>query len=259
MRSFVAGFVLFLSFLSGTAAVEAYVVHEVLLDPERAGEVLGSALQQPELRDKILSRAVPGYAQLPTAARAGVDRAAEEVRVDQALRNVQLGEDGTVPLAPLKTGLADELRRQGQGRLADLVEAAESPETVTVPPEDMDRYTSARDTTWKVAVGGGLITVGLLLIAAIVSPDRRRTIRSIGVTVLLVAGAAALLYAALPTAVRAADARPEFEALAAVVEGQRSTAWLTLLPVAVVGVVLVVASLLMPRAVRRRYDDRSAS
>lgn len=258
MRSFVAGFVLFVSFLTGTAALEAYVVHEVLLDPDRAGQALSSALQQPELRDKILNRTVPGYGRLPPVVRAGVEQAADDVRVHRALRSVELQDDGTVSLAPLKTELADELRRQGQGRLADLVQAVEGPETITVPSEDMDRYTSARGTTWKVAVGGGLITVGLLVIAALVSPNRRRTIRSIGVTVLLVAGAAALLYAAIPTVVRAADARPEIEAIAAVVEAQRSTAWLTLLPVAVVGVVLVVASLLIPRTGTRRYDDRSA-
>jgi hypothetical protein len=258
MRSFTAGFVLFLSFFTGTAALEAYVVHEVLLDPDRAGEVIASALQQQELRDKLLARTVPGYAQLPDAARAGIDRAAEEVPLDRALRSVTLAEDGTVSLSPLKAELVDELRRRGADRIASRVEAADDPGTVSVPAEDMDRYRTARDTTWKVAVGGGLITVGLLVIAAIVSPDRRRTVRSMGLTVLLVAGAAALVYAVLPTVVRAADARVEFEALAAVVEGQRSAAWLTILPVAVVGVVLAAVSLLLPRR-RRRYDEQPAS
>jgi hypothetical protein len=167
--------------------------------------------------------------------------------VDRALRAVTLDEDGTVSLAPLRTELVDELRRRGHDRLADRVAAAEDPGTVTVPSEDMDRYRTARDTTWKVAVGGGLITLGLLLIAVLISPNRRRTVRSIGVTVLLVAAAAALLFAAIPTVLRAADARAEFEALASVVEAQRRSAWLTLLPVAVVGAVLLVVSLLMPR------------
>lgn len=258
MRSFAAGFLLFLSFFTGTAALEAYVVHEVLLDPDRVGEVLGSALQQEELRDRILDRTVPGYSGLPQAVRGDVERAAEEVPVDRALREVRLREDGTVSLAPLKTELADELRRQGQGRLADRVEAAADPGTVTVPAADLDRYTRARDTSWQVAVGGALVTAGLVVIAAAVSPDRRRTVRSVGVTLLLVAAAAALLFAVIPTVVRAADARPEFEALASVVEAQRPTAWLTVLPVAVVGVVLLLASLLMPRS-RRRYDGASAS
>ncbi len=258
MRSFVTGFLLFLSFFTGTAALEAYVVHEVLLDPDRAGEVLGSALQQEDLRERILTKAVPGYGQLPQSARDGVDQAAEEVPVDRALRDVQLDEDGTVSLAPLKAELADELRRRGQDRLADRVEAAEDPGTVSVPAADMERYREARDTSWKVATGGALITVGLLVIAALASRDRRRTVRSIGVTLLLVAGAAALLFAAIPTVVRAADGRPEFEALAAVVEAQRQTAWLTVLPVVAVGVVLLVASLLIPRS-RPRYGGPSAS
>ena len=65
MRSFLAGLALFLAFLTGTTALAAYVAYDVLLDPSRAGQVLDEAMEQPELQQKILTKAVPGYAQLP--------------------------------------------------------------------------------------------------------------------------------------------------------------------------------------------------
>ena len=45
--------------------VASYVVHDVVLDPSRAGEVVDYALHQPDTRREILGRTVPGYGRLP--------------------------------------------------------------------------------------------------------------------------------------------------------------------------------------------------
>jgi hypothetical protein len=250
MRSFLAGLALFLAFLSGTAALTAYAAHEVLLDPRRAGEVVSTALQQPDLRARILSRAVPGYAQLPGVARSGVDALATTPSVDRALASVTVSRTGEVSLAPLQAALADGLRSNGLAPLADVVSAAQGA-SVTVPPEYLDRYLTAQDTSRRVAVQGGLIAVALLVVALVVSRDRRRTLRSAGITTLLACAAAAVLHLLLPTFVSASSSRPEIDAVAAVVSAQRTEVLLTLLPAAAVGLVLVAVGVLLPGSRRR--------
>ena len=81
MRSFVAGLAVFLAFLTGTAGLASYVVHDVVLDPSRAGEVVDYALHQPDTRREILGRTVPGYGRLPVRVRAAVDALADSPRL----------------------------------------------------------------------------------------------------------------------------------------------------------------------------------
>ena len=69
MRSFLAGLALFLAFVTGTIALSAYVAETVLLDPSRAGEVVGKALSRADVREEILTRAVPGYDRLDPRSR----------------------------------------------------------------------------------------------------------------------------------------------------------------------------------------------
>jgi hypothetical protein len=250
MRSLLAGLALFLAFVSGTAALTAYAAHEVLLDPRRAGEVLSTALRQPDLRERILSRAVPGYAQLPGVARTGVDALAATPSVDRALESVTVSRTGEVSLSPLQAALAAGLRSNGLGPVADAVSSAQGA-SVTVPPEYLDRYLTAQDTSRRVAVQGGLVAGLLLVVALVVSRDRRRTVRSAGITTLLACAAAAGLHLLLPTFVAASSARPEIDAVAAVVQAQRTEVLLALLPAVAAGLVLLAVGVLVP-APRRR-------
>jgi hypothetical protein len=250
MRSLLAGLALFLAFVSGTAALTAYAAHEVLLDPRRAGEVLSTALRQPDLRERILSRAVPGYAQLPGVARTGVDALAATPSVDRALESVTVSRTGEVSLSPLQAALAAGLRSNGLGPVADAVSSAQGA-SVTVPPEYLDRYLTAQDTSRRVAVQGGLVAGLLLVVALVVSRDRRRTVRSAGITTLLACAAAAGLHLLLPTFVAASSARPEIDAVAAVVQAQRPEVLLALLPAVAAGLVLLAVGVLVP-APRRR-------
>ena len=90
MRSFIAVVALLLASALSTGALFAYLAHETVLDPERAGEVLSDGLDSPEVRTRILARAVPGYANLPEPHRAEVERAAQSRQVDRALSEVDV-------------------------------------------------------------------------------------------------------------------------------------------------------------------------
>ena len=67
MRRFVSGLALLLAFLAGTAALTSYVADQLLLDQSRAGELARTRLAQDDLRQELLTRAVPGYDRLPAA------------------------------------------------------------------------------------------------------------------------------------------------------------------------------------------------
>jgi hypothetical protein len=247
MRSFIAGLALLLAGLIGTAALGAYIAHRTVLDPERAGEVLAAGLEQPELRRMILTRAVPGYVRVPQEGRAALDRLAETSQLDRALRSVRLSADGTVSLAPLRNELTQALRDNGQTELAARIATAGGPDAVDVPARIFDRYERARDVTWLVATRGALAAVVLFLVALVVSANRRVTVRSIGVTILLSCGVVALLYWVSPELAHAASASPWVDAAAAVRQSQTSTALGILLPVAAAGVVLVIGSFFLPK------------
>ncbi len=179
MRSFLAGLALFLAFVTGTIALSAYVAETVLLDPSRAGEVVGKALSRSDVREEILTRAVPGYDRLDPRVKAAVDEAARSSAARKALDGVQLSDDGTIRLDSLRDGLASELRANGQAAYADRLEAADTGE-VTLPARYTNRLESARTTarsTWQKA---GLAAGVLAVIALLVSKRRIRTLGSIG-------------------------------------------------------------------------------
>lgn len=255
MRSFAAGLALFLSFVFGAAALAAYVAHEVLLDPDRTGELVGSALQQPDLRSKILTRAVPGYVRLPAQVRAQVDAVARTAATGRAAKKVTLGSDGEVGLRPVQVELARALRDNGQPGLAAKVAASGADATVQVPSKYLDRYESARDTSQQVATRGAVLTALLLLVALLVSADRRRTVRSIGVSALSSCVVVALIYWLAPLFVRAASSSAVFEAVGTVLQAQRVPVLVTLAPVAAVGLVLVIVPVLLGSS--RRRDEVS--
>ena len=243
MRSFFAGLALFLSFLTGTVALEAFVAHHVVLDPDRAGQALSAALDEPELRERLLHRAVPGYRKLPQPVQTVADQLAGTSSAHRAVEKVSLSDDGTIALAPLQLELAQSLRTLGQPQLAAQLTAV-SGTTITVPEKYLSRYRDARETSWRVAVLGAAATLVLFLLALLLSPKRRRTVRSIGVSALLACGAAALLYWALPGVAGLVSSGSTGDVAAVVLRAERPAVLLMLLPVAVVAVVLVVGSLL---------------
>jgi hypothetical protein len=124
MRSFLAGLALFLAFVTGTIALSAYVAETVLLDPSRAGEVVARAFTKSDVREEILTRAVPGYDRLDARTKALVDDAAQSARARQALGSVTLSDDGNIRLDSLRDGVASELRAHDQGQVASRLEAA---------------------------------------------------------------------------------------------------------------------------------------
>jgi hypothetical protein len=255
MRSFLAGIAVLLGGLIGTAALGAFVAHQTVLDPDRTGDVLASALQRPDLRQTILARTVPGYGRLPREARSALDQLAQTSQVNSALRSVRLNDNGQVRLAPLRSQLTQALRENGQSRLATVVAASGGPDAVSVPTNILNRYTTARNTSWFLATRGALVAAALFLIALVVSRNRARTVRAVGFTVLLGCAVVALLYWVSPNLAHAASSSPWVEGATAVRDSQRSTVLTILLPVAAVGVVLLVASLLIPTPARRHPGD----
>jgi hypothetical protein len=253
VRRFVSGLALLLAFLAGTAALTSYVADELLLDQSRTGELLGRALGQDDLRQELLTRAVPGYDRLPAVVRSQVDAAADSPTTRKALESVQVGKDGSVSLSRLRSQVVHELRANGQPAIASRVAAATGSVEVSVPSRYLARLTEARDLSRQVWTVGGLVGGGLLLVALLVSP-RLRTVRSIGLTVLLACGASALLFRLLPSVVRSASNDPLVVAGAEVVRSEWSGVASTLLPVVVVGAALTVIGLLGGRS--RRQGDR---
>ena len=112
---------------------------------------------------------------------------------------------------------------------------------VTVPSTYMDRFDTSRDLARKTWVGGALITLGLIALALLASPHRRRTVRATGITVLAACLVVALGYWVLPAFARAASSDPAADAVAAVIEAERRTVLLTLALPAVIGLALAVA------------------
>jgi hypothetical protein len=255
MRSFLAGIAVLLGGLIGTAALGAFVAHQTVLDPDRTGDVLASALQRPDLRHTILARAVPGYGRLPREARSALDQLAQTSQVESALRSVRLDDNGEVRLAPLRSQLTQALRENGQAQLAAVVASSGGPDAVSVPTNILDRYTTARNSAWLVATRGALVAVALFLVALVVSRNRAGTVRAVGITVLLGCAVVALVYWVSPNLAHAASSSPWVESATAVRDSQQSTVLTILLPVAAVGVVLLVASLLIPKPARRHPVD----
>jgi len=249
VRRFVSGLALLLAFLASTAALTSYVADELLLDQSRTGELLGRALGQDDLRQELLTRAVPGYDRLPAVVRSQVDAAADSPTTRKALESVQVGKDGSVSLSRLRSQVVRELRANGQSAIASRVAAATGSVEVSVPSRYLARLTQARDLSRQVWTVGGLVAGALALFALVVSP-RLRTVRSIGITVLLACGASALLFRLLPSVVRSASNDPLVVAGAEVLRSEWSGVVSTLLPVVVVGAALTVIGLLGGRSRR---------
>lgn len=246
MRSLLAAVALSLATLVATAAGVAYAAHETVLAPRRAGDVLAAALQQPALRTRILSSAIPGYTQLPEAARELVDRAAQTPQVEHAVERLRMDRHGRVSLAPLQRQVVGTLRSHGQPAIAAAL-ASVVPASVQLPARIVKPYHEARRTTWWVATRGALAAVGLVALAFLVSPHRRRMVGALGLAVLVACGLVALVWTQLPGLVATFSDNPWVDAAAGAGVTSLSSLRPYLVPAAVAGGALVVLSLALPR------------
>lgn len=247
MRSFLVAVALLLAFVAGTASLTAYVAHRTVLDPQHSGRLLSAALQQPALRQQLLEAAVPGYENLPAPLKEGLDQVAGSPRFAAAVRHLRVDAQGRVHLGPLRKRIERELRAHGEDQLATALSYLPAPDTVQLPGTYVTRLRDAREAAWLVATRGGAVAVGLLLLALLVSPHRRRTLRAAGVTVLLSCGATALLWWVAPVVVDVLSSPAWAQAAASARKAYTPLAVATLVPVAVAGAVVAVVSFLVPR------------
>ncbi|MEP7090317.1 MAG: hypothetical protein ABI776_09435 [Nocardioidaceae bacterium] len=260
MRSFAAGLALFMAFLTGTATLGAYVAHQVVLDPDRAGQALSAALDEPDLLHKVLNQTVPGYQRLSQTDRDLIDGLAGSDTAHRAVGSVSMDARGDVDLAPLRRQITRALRSAGQPGLADQLAAAAGGTRVSVPSDYFSHYQRARDVSWFVATRGAVATLVLFAVALLVSPHRVRTVRSVGVALLLSTAVAALAFWALPALAAAVSSSTAADAAAVVLRAERSDVLRALLPPAVVAVVLIVVGLVGQSLGRTsRRSPRSAT
>lgn len=246
MRSFLAALALLVAGVVGTVSLSAYVAHRTVLDPHHSGRLLSSALRQPELRQRLLTEAVPGYETLPAPVRAGVDRVVQTPQFEKAATRVRIDAQGRVHLAPFRRQLERELRAAGLTQLAAGLHDADGPMTVRLPSSVADPYSAAQDRTWLVATRGAVTTVLLLLLAILVARNRRLTTAAAGLTVLAACAATAVLWWLAPAVVDVVASRAWGEALSQTRGALADTMVSALLPVAVAGAALVGISVLVP-------------
>jgi hypothetical protein len=247
MRSFLSFLAVVLASGLAVGSLTAYVAHETVLNPERAGDVLAKALDRSDLREEVMARALPGYTSLPSAYRSDVDRLADNPRVDRALSSVRVDPDGRADLTPVRRELAQSLEEGGYGQFASQVRTADDSATVRVPPRFWRPYTDARDTAWLVATRGALAAGALFLVGLLVARNRRRALAAVGAALVLSAGAAYVVLQTLPEIAEAVSTGRWAQAAALLDAPDAATVVSVLLPVAAVGAALFVVSLLVPR------------
>ncbi|MGH3371252.1 MAG: hypothetical protein ACRDPR_14780 [Nocardioidaceae bacterium] len=248
MRSFLSFVALLLASLLTTVALVAYTAHETVLDPDRVGEVMSQGLSEDGLRERVLNRVVPGYASLPSAYREEVGRLAASQPVESALDEVEVDSRGQADLGPMRSELARTLDEGGYPELASRVQAADGRDTLRLPEGVWEPYTEARDTSWLVATRAALGASVLFLLSVVVAANRRAAVRGVGLVLLLSGGAALLLFRLLPEAARLVSDDPWVGTAADVASsGTTTTVLAPLMPVAVLGVALLLGSFLVPR------------
>ena len=252
MRSLLAALALLLATLTGTAALVAYMAHESILDPDRSGEMLSAALKEPELREELLTRALPDYQSLPPQYRDAVDRTAQSPEVDRALKRLEVDRDGNVHLGPARAQLAERLRAAGQPQIATRVEQTRTRDSVRLPTKITRPYTDAGDSAWFVATRGAAVAAGLLLVALVVARHRRRALAAAGVALLVVCGLAALAYSLLPQVAGVVTDEPWVAAAADAGLHYSPSVTSAMVATAIAGGALLLVSAALPRRANRR-------
>jgi hypothetical protein len=209
--------------------------------------VLSEAVGTQEIRDRLLSEAVPGYDQLPGPIRGQVDRVADSPAVDRALEDVQVDENGRANLAPVGDELAQQLRSAGLDRVATQVESASGDVEIAVPERIMGPYASARDRSWQVATYGAIAAGAAFLLGLLVARNRRAALGGVGFSVLASAGAAFVTLRSAPELAEWWGADPWVQAGAATMDPSEPAVQTILLAVAVAGLLVAALSFFVPR------------
>lgn len=247
MRSVLATVALLLATVCTAVAATAYLAHEHVLNRARVGDVAAASLSDPVLRGEVLRSAFPEYDRLPAAYRAEVDRVSKSREFERAVGAVRVDSRGRANLRPVRTALARNLDEHGYSDLVSRMDDSRVPVSIRLPPRIWESFTSARETSWLVVVRASVVA-GLLYVAAIaVARHRRRAVRSTGLGLLFGgATAVALVWFSPVLAGLATDER-----LRAIAEAGRPRALdmvQSLLPLGIAGSLLLLGSLLMPRA-----------
>lgn len=246
MRSLLAAVALLLAAVVGTVALAAYVAHQTVLDPRSSGRLVASTLADPSLRHRILAETVPGYDNLPSAARARVDQVAENPELQAAMRKVRVDAQGQVHLSRLRQALEDKLRAEGEPQLAAELEAAGGPATVRLPGSVTGELATARSTAWTMATVGGVAAAVLVLAAVLLARNRRLALNGAGWTVLVACGLTGLLWYFAPELTRTAGYQAWSGVVAVARRSYASAVFSAMLPAVLAGVALLVVSFLLP-------------
>jgi hypothetical protein len=197
MRSFLSVLALMLALLATTVTLVAYLAHETLLDTEDLGAVAVKALQDDELRRQVLTRALPGYGELPASYREQVERAAEGPQMRRALEQVEVDDQGRVPLAPVRRQVVDSLRAD-YPEVAAHLETAGGPATFRLPPRVLEPYEDARAVTWQVATRGAVVALVLLVVGVLMARSNRAGLMGAGLVLMLSSVLAVGAFLVLP-------------------------------------------------------------
>lgn len=240
-----------LSFFTGTAALASAVAQQTVLDPDRAGEVAEAALDDPGPAATLLARLVPDYPKLKNADRAAVNEATDSAEVRAAARQITFDDAlGEIDLLPLRQGLVVGLRDVDQP-LARSVAQDTRDSQITVPAEDLARYQDARRIVSPTALWGSIATAALLVAALVISPHRIRTLRSVGIALLLIVGVVGASYWLLTGATEGAGTSQSAQFAAIVIDVGKPRVVRLLVPLAIVAVGLILAALLIDHRPRR--------
>lgn len=250
MRFLLSTVALLAAALLGTVSLTAYVVHETLLAPERAGRVLSAALDEPSVRDRALAAVLPEYAALPDRYQKAIERSADDPAVKDVISKVRADERGRVDASAARDELVRALRTNGQSRLAARVAATPGPESIKLPNDMRAAYLSAGDAAWLLATRGGVVAAALALVGILLAPRRRWALAFAGVGAIAAAGGAVLLYSRLPLAVDLLGAGRWAEIAAEAAPQIPSAVNATLLVAAAIGAIVVVLAALAPRSGR---------
>ena len=247
MRSLVAGLAIFVAFLTGTAALAAFVAHQTVLDPDNAGRALDAALSDDQLADQVLESIVPGFSGLPRSLTTAVRRAALDPSVHEAARNVTFDpRTGEISLKPIQSEVLAQVSRFGLGGAA----TNQGEVVITVPAAELARYNDARARTSRVATLGALATAVLWAVALLVSPRRPRTLLAIGASTLVGAVVVGGLAWLAPGAIDAATSSLTGQVAAVMIAAARPEILTLLAPFAVAGAAVAVLGLVAGAATR---------
>jgi hypothetical protein len=178
LRSFVASLALLVAGVFGSAALAGYVLSNTVLEPNRPGEVIGAVLGDPEQRKRLVDEL--GRFGGPEATKQ-VDAVLDHPRVRERIEGLRLN-DGTVDVTALRQRIATELMERGHRAAAAKVRDGRT--AIDLPGRYAENFEKLSTMASFAALWGTVAAVALVVLAVLVSPDRRGVLRTTGVMIL---------------------------------------------------------------------------